>query len=240
MTVTSAPQGARARVRAELSREIKSAAREQLAESGAAALSLRAVARELNMASSAVYRYFPSRDDLLTALIVDAYDAVGAVAELDESAVRRSDAAGRWLATARAVREWAVIHPQEFALIYGSPVPGYQAPLDTIDPAARIPLLLLRIVNDCAAAGRLRDLAPESPMPKILRADLTALGEQAAPDLSAHQVARVAMGYVELIGVISFELFGHLHNVIHDYPAHFDFQLRRVAGELGLIGLRRP
>jgi AcrR family transcriptional regulator len=237
MTITSAPLGARARVRAELTREIKSVASQQLAETGPAGLSLRAVARELNMASSAVYRYFPSRDDLLTALIVDAYDAVGAAAELDESAVRRSDAAGRWMATARAVREWAVIHPQEFALIYGSPVPGYQAPLDTIDPAARIPLLLLRVVNDCADAGRLRDLAPEPPMPKILRADLTALGEQAAPDLSAHQVARVVMGYVELIGVISFELFGHLHNVIHDYSAHFDFQTRRVVGELGL---RRP
>jgi AcrR family transcriptional regulator len=237
MTIISAPLGARARVRAELTREIKGVAREQLAESGAAGLSLRAVARELNMASSAVYRYFPSRDDLLTALIVDAYDAVGAAAELDESAVRRSDAAGRWMATARAVREWAVIHPQEFALIYGSPVPGYQAPLDTIDPASRIPLLLLSVVNDCAAAGRLHDPTPESPMPKILRADLTTLGEQAAPDLSAHQVARVAMGYVELIGVISFELFGHLHNVIHEYAAHFDFQMRRVVGELGL---RRP
>jgi AcrR family transcriptional regulator len=223
-------------VRAELTREIKSVAREQLTESGAAALSLRAVARELNMASSAVYRYFPSRDELLTALIVDAYDAVGAAAELDESAVRRSDAVGRWMATARAVREWAITHPQEFALIYGSPVPGYQAPLDTIDPAARIPLLLLRIVNECAAAGRLYSPA-EAPMPKALRADLVALAEQAAPDLSPQQAARAAMGYVQLIGVISFELFGHLHNVIHDYAAHFEFQMRRLVGELGL---RRP
>jgi AcrR family transcriptional regulator len=238
MTVTSAPAGARARVRAELTREIKSIAREQLSEVGAAALSLRAVAREMNMASSAVYRYFPSRDDLLTALIVDAYDAVGAAAELDEADVRRTDYVGRWMATARAVREWAITHAQEFALIYGSPVPGYQAPQDTIDPASRIPLLLLGIVNDCAAAGKLNSGTEQpgaaQPMPKALRADLLQLGEQAAPDLNPHQLARVALGYVELIGTISFELFGHLHNVIHDYEAHFDFQLRRVAGELGL------
>ena len=162
MTITTAPQGARARVRAELTREIKSVARRQLAESGAAALSLRAVARELNMASSAVYRYFPSRDELLTALIVDAYDAVGAAAELDESGVRRTDFAGRWMAAARAVREWAVAHPQEHALIYGSPVPGYRAPLDTIDPAARIPLLLLHIVDDCAASAGCRTVPPSS------------------------------------------------------------------------------
>jgi AcrR family transcriptional regulator len=236
MTVTSAPAGARARVRAELTREIKAIAREQLSEVGAAALSLRAVAREMNMASSAVYRYFPSRDELLTALIVDAYDAVGAAAELDEADARRTDYAARWMATARAVREWAVTHPQEFALIYGSPVPGYQAPQDTIDPAARIPLLLLTIVNDCAAAGKLNSV-PEQPMPKVLRADLVTLAGQAAPDLNPHQLARVIMGYVELIGVISFELFGHLHNTIHDYGAHFDFQLRRVVAELGL---RRP
>ena len=139
MTVLSAPLGARARVRAELTREIKSVAREQLAEVGAAALSLRAVARELSMASSAVYRYFPSRDDLLTALIVDAYDAVGAAAELDESAVRRADAAGRWMATARAVREWATTHPQEFALIYGSPVPKrILFPIDGQHDAGRV------------------------------------------------------------------------------------------------------
>ena len=116
-------------------------------------------------------------------------------------------------------------------------MPGYQAPLDTIDPAARIPLLLLGIANDCAGAGKLQE-APERPMPKVLRTDLLTLGEQAAPDLSAHQLARVALGYVELIGTISFELFGHLHNVIHDYSAHFDFQMRRVVGELGLTSRR--
>src|SRR6195952_6104138 len=90
----SAPRTARARVRAELTRDIKEAARRQLGEVGAAALSLRAVARELNMASSAVYRYFPSRDELLTALIVDAYEAVGTAAETAEAAARRTDHPG--------------------------------------------------------------------------------------------------------------------------------------------------
>ena len=88
----SAP-GVRARVRAELTREIAEVARRHLASDGAAALSLRAVARELGMASSAVYRYFPSRDDLLTALIVDAYDAMGEAAEVADAAAApcRSD-----------------------------------------------------------------------------------------------------------------------------------------------------
>src|SRR5690348_13608846 len=137
-----APLTARARVRAELTQEIKDAARAQLATAGASELSLRAIAREMGMVSSALYRYFASRDDLLTALIVDAYDAVGEAAAEAESAVRRGDVVGRWMATTRAVREWAVAHPHEYALIFGSPVPGYSAPQDTIDPAARVPLLL--------------------------------------------------------------------------------------------------
>src|ERR1700743_118342 len=82
----AAPAGGRARTareraRVELTREIKEEARRQLAEAGAGGLSLRAVARELGMVSSALYRYSPSRDELLTALIIDAYDAIGAAAE---------------------------------------------------------------------------------------------------------------------------------------------------------------
>src|SRR3954454_5777737 len=90
------PRTARERVRLELTKEIKDIARRQLAIDGSAGLSLRAVAREVGMVSSAVYRYFPSRDDLLTALIIDAYDAVGAAATAAESHVRRSDLMGRW------------------------------------------------------------------------------------------------------------------------------------------------
>jgi AcrR family transcriptional regulator len=120
------PTTARERVRAELTAEITDAARRQLAGVGAAALSLRAVARELGMASSALYRYFPSRDDLLTRLIIDGYDALGNAAEKadDPSAPPEQ----RWLAVCRAVRTWAREHPHEYALLYGSPVPVMRPP----------------------------------------------------------------------------------------------------------------
>src|SRR6058998_959131 len=117
----SAARTARERARAELTREIKDEARRQLADVGADGLSLRAVARELGMVSSALYRYFPSRDDLLTALIIDAYDALGAAAE---SAAAAAEAATHdhpsktWLAVCAAVREWARANPHEYALIY--------------------------------------------------------------------------------------------------------------------------
>src|SRR5256886_4912487 len=132
----SAPRTARERARAEITAELVDGARGLLATDGAPALSLRAIARDLGMASSALYRYFKSRDELLTRLIIDAYDALGAAAEVAEATVDRTDLAGRFAATCTAVRAWALAHPNEYALIYGSPVPGYAAPAHTGPPAS--------------------------------------------------------------------------------------------------------
>ena len=175
---TGAPRTARERVRAELTTEITQIARRQLAESGAAALSLRAVARELNMVSSAVYRYFPSRDDLLTRLIIDAYTSLGETVEAAEQGVRRGDLVGRWLALTRATRAWAVERPHEYALIYGSPVPGYRAPQDTIDPAGRLPVLILAVIGAVPPA----DGPPLKGVSRRLRSDLSATLFLSAPD----------------------------------------------------------
>src|SRR5262244_2472917 len=149
----NAGRTARERVRAELTREITETARRHLATDGAAGLSLRAVARELGMVSSAVYRYFPSRDDLLTALIIDGYNAIGAAVEQADGTCRRDDYHGRWLAACRAVRDWALAHPHEYSLVYGSPVPGYRAPEQTIGPASRVPLALVSVLAGAAEAS---------------------------------------------------------------------------------------
>jgi AcrR family transcriptional regulator len=226
----NASRTARAIARDELTAAIKTAARRQLADVGASALSLRAVARELGMVSSAVYRYFATRDDLLTALIVDAYDSVGAAAEDAEAAVARDDLLGRWLAATTAVRSWAVAHPQEYTLIFGSPVPGFRAPRDTVDPAARIPLLLIGLVQEAYAAG---DAAVDpEPLPGPVADDMQALAELVAPDLPPALLARAVAAWTMLVGTISFELFGHLHNVIHDYDAFFTLQMRRASDYL--------
>src|SRR6204780_4082549 len=114
----AAPRTARERARVELTREIKEEARRQLAATGANGLSLRAVARELGMVSSALYRYYPSRDDLLTALIIDAYNAIGEAAETAiASAVPGGDAGparARWIAACHAIRDWARSRPHEY------------------------------------------------------------------------------------------------------------------------------
>ena len=146
--------GIRERARAATTAEILRLAREQLVTQGADGMSFRAIARELGMVSSAVYRYFPSRDDLLTALIIESYDHLGAaVEEADASVRRRGDFRARWRAAAHAVRDWAMTNPSEWTLLFGTPVPGYAAPADTVGPASRYTVVLVRILTDMAAAG---------------------------------------------------------------------------------------
>lgn len=224
-------RGARERARIEVTAAIKNEARTQLAQEGAAKLSLRAVARELGMVSSALYRYFPSRDDLLTALIIDAYDAVGTAAESALAAVPdRHDHLARWSALCSAVRGWALAHPHEYGLIYGSPVPGYQAPQDTVRPASRAGLALISIVRDAHRADGIA-LPPLAPR---LRPEAERLAADLAPDLPpAVAVALVAV-WSEIFGLISFEVFGQFHRVVEDREAFFAHAADRLAHEVGL------
>ncbi len=240
----NAIQGARSRARAEITAAIKEEARRQLADEGAARLSLRAVARQLGMASSAIYRYFPSRDDLLTALIVDAYDAVGAAAEQAlGSAGEHPDPVARWCEVCRAVRGWARDHPHEYALIYGSPVPGYAAPRDTAAPAARIGRALLIVAADARSAGLFTPPGP-GRVPAAVADDLRQLaGRMAgdapqAPSVPAELLtAPLIAAWAQLFGLISFELFGHFNRVIEAREEFFTASVTRLAHD---VGLRSP
>ena len=221
---------ARERVRAELTAEITEAARRQLAEVGAAALSLRAVARELGMASSAVYRYFPSRDDLLTRLIIDGYDDLGAAVEAADDAA--APPGQRWSAVCAAVRDWARSHPHEYSLLYGSPVPGYTAPRDTVPPASRIGVTLGRTRGDPARAGLLTGDGGGREPGLLGDAAVEVLGQD-HPALDDAVRVRALLAYSSLFGTISFELFGHLVGSVEDADRFF----ARATAELArLVG----
>jgi AcrR family transcriptional regulator len=230
----NASRNARERVRAELIREITEIARRQLATEGAAGLSLRAVAREMGMVSSAIYRYFPSRDDLLTTLIIDGYNAIGEAVEKAEAACPREDYAARWRAGCRAVRGWALAHPHEYALVYGSPVPGYQAPEQTIAPAARGAVVFGGIVSDARGAGALaapdhRPAVPESFVPDAARLRDTVLA--GVPD---EVVGRTLTAWAGVFGLVNFELFGQFENVVSDRGAFFDYAVTCLGDMIGL------
>jgi AcrR family transcriptional regulator len=215
----------RARVRAEMTEEIKAIARRHLASDGAN-LSLRAVARDLGVVSSALYRYFASRDELLTALIIDAYNAMGDAVEAADAALPREDLEGRWLAVAHGIREWALARPHEYALIYGSPVPGYQAPQDTVGPATRSAFTLMGLLRDGVDLGVYP--AVGDPLPEPLRADLARLRADAAPRVPESVLARGMAAWLLVFGTVSFELFGQFDTVVTDRRAFFEFQMREA------------
>lgn len=231
----SRPAGARERARVEITADILAAARRQLASVGAPGLSLRAVARDIGMVSSAVYRYVASRDELLTLLIVESYDALGTTVEAAAAPHRGRTAAERFVAAGRAVRDWAVANPHEYALLYGSPVPGYAAPVVTIGPAARTTLALVGIVAEAHRDGALdRSTMLDVDIPPLLRADLDAVRRATGTELPDDIVVATLMAWTQLFGLVSFELFGQTRNVIHRHATLFETSVTAMARAIGL------
>ena len=118
-------------------------------------------------------------------------------------------------------------------------MPGYRAPVDTVDPAVRIPMLVLQILSDSVESGRI--LPPDDrPISRAVRLDLKSLRDTVAPMLSDQHLARALAAWTQLVGSIGFELFGHLNNVIHDYEAYFTYQMSGIAQNLGLNESHTP
>jgi AcrR family transcriptional regulator len=225
---------ARARAREAITAEIMEAARHQLAAEGAAALSLRSIARELGMVSSAIYRYVDSRDELLTRLIVEAYDSLGAAAEAAVTASTGRPDAERWVATASAIRDWALPRPHEYMLLYGTPVPGYAAPEDTVAPGTRVTLALLSIVRDAATAGRLSATTPAVDAPAQLANDLERLGTVVDLRVPSSVLLATLAAWTQLFGLLSFELSNQTRGVVEDHAALFAATARLGALTIGL------
>ncbi|OLT45368.1 TetR family transcriptional regulator [Saccharomonospora sp. CUA-673] len=235
---------ARERARAELTTAIKDEARTQLADKGAAGLSLRAVARELEMVSSAIYRYFPSRDELLTALILDAYTALGDALAEAIAAVGDGPFVERWRAAAHALRDWARAHPHEYALLYGTPVPGYRAPTDTVGPAGRIPGAFLRIAHEAWRADALADpggplptetLQPETLQPETLQAQTgRVIDVLELPGMPAELVLATIDAWTQLFGAVALEINGQF---VGSFDPADDYFVRAVERQTRLVGL---
>ncbi|MDQ2756262.1 MAG: TetR/AcrR family transcriptional regulator [Actinomycetota bacterium] len=223
-----ASRPSRAERREDVTRRILEIGRRHLAEQGAAALSLRAVTRDLGMVSSAVYRYVGGRDELLTLLVVDAYtemaDAVDAAA-----GPGRGGFVGQVLTVAKAMRAWALAEPARYALLYGSPVPGYEAPGEvTSGPGTRVLLLLVRLLDEAAGSGVVPTGAGRVALPRTLVGDLTALCQQlGVRAVDEPTLARGVFLWTALVGTVSSEVFGHLGTDTYRRPeVAFEHQVR--------------
>jgi AcrR family transcriptional regulator len=236
--VASTARTARDRARQEITAEILSTARRHLATDGAAGVSLRAVARELGFASSAVYRYVPSREELLTELLISSYDDLGGTAEDAAAASADLPPARRWVTVAATIRTWAVDHPHEWALLYGSPVPGYQAPERTIGPGIRASLALLGVLRDAAQDGW---RPPSTEVDHELGADLAALGViLGLPDeLDPGSLVAIVAAWTQTFGLVSFEVFGQTVRMVGSDEMLFEAAARATATALGLEDVDR-
>ncbi len=226
----------RARARAQTLEDITRIGREHLATEGAAALSVRAVARDLGVVSSAIYRYVKSRDDLLTLLVVDGYDELGDAVDTALADVPADEHRERFLTVGRTVRAWALREPATYALLFGSPVPGYDAPAEqTTGPGTRVIGALVAIYDAAQEAGALNPPGAAQPVSKRLAADFDVVRAETGADIPDDLVVRGVLAWAGLFGCVSFELFGQYGPDTFSDPADlFERQLVILAETLGL------
>jgi AcrR family transcriptional regulator len=223
--------GRRQDSREQIEARIVELGRRQLVERGAAGLSVRAIARDLGMVSSAIYRYVSSRDDLLTLLLVDAYS------DLADAVDRARETLGDlWsddvVAIARATRRWAVAHPARWALLYGTPVPGYHAPAErTVAVGTRVVGALFDAVAAGIATGDIRLTNHVAPQP--MSSDFERIRQEFGFPGDDQVLTKCFLLWAGVLGAISMEVFGQYGtDTLTDSEAVFDAQLGLLVGVL--------
>jgi AcrR family transcriptional regulator len=215
--------------------EIKATARQQMAESGTAGVSLSAIARAMELSAPALYRYFASRDDLVTALIVDAFNDLADTIQAAESAVEAKTCALKIAASCLAYREWAIAHPVDFQLIYGNPIPGYVAPAEITVPLARRPFDgLARLFLEAYQGGELVVPAEYVPVPASITAHFAIWLPEAGYDFPDALLCLLMSGWARIHGMVMLELFEHLGPVVGDSAAFYRYELGAFLQQLGM------
>jgi AcrR family transcriptional regulator len=223
--------GKRQESREQIEARIVELSRSHLIDRGAAGLSLRAISRDLGMVSSAVYRYVSSRDELLTLLLIDAYSDLADTVDRDRETV-----GDLWsddvIAIARATRRWAVAHPAQWALLYGSPVPGYHAPPErTVEVGTRVVRTIFDAIAAGIATGDIRLTNTVAPQP--MSSDFERIRQEFGFPGDDSVIAKCFLFWAGVLGAISLEVFGQYGtDTLTDPEAVFDTQLRLLVDVL--------
>lgn len=205
------PRPRREDLRQETAEEIKATARRQMQERGTAGLSLRAIAREMEITAPAIYNYFPSLDDLITALIVDAFNAIGDAMENAECEVEGEAVAPKFWASALTYRAWALENPVQFQLIYGNPIPGYAAPAEITGPLAFRPFRgMFRMMVQGMETGEINLPPSYQNIPAEIAAHFeTWKDTQSIADVPNEAIYALMSGWTRIHGMVILEILHH-------------------------------
>jgi AcrR family transcriptional regulator len=200
----------------DLNRRIVTAAWVQIAREGAAALSLRAIARSLKIAAPSIYNYFPDRDNLVTSLIVEAFNSMADFLQNAIISIPETNHAERLRGLGMAYHQWAVTYPERYQLVFGTPIAGYTAPTEiTIPAAGRSLAILVEVLKSAHSAGKLRLRIPV-PATSGLASMLNEWQRMRAPDVDREVLYMALSIWVHFHGMISLEIGNLFPPFIHE------------------------
>lgn len=215
--------------------QIKAIARQQMAQQGTAGIALRGIARELGITAPAIYNYFGRLDDLITALIVDAFTDLAEAMEAAEDAAPSRRPADRIMALCLAYRRWAVEHPVDFQLIYGNPIPGYEAPAEITIPLARRPFLrIFACFMEAHQAGELTIPAEYQAVPPAMAAHLAEWKRSSGINMPDPLIGLLMSGWARIHGMVMLELFHHLQPLVGDVAALYRYEIEALVRYLSM------
>ncbi len=223
----------RERIREATFEEIKSTAWKQIAGQGVASLSLRAIAREMGITAPGLYRYYQSRDALVTALIIEAFNSFSDTLEISINSCKPDDHVWRFRAICRAYFQWAVSNQQKYTLLFGTPVPGYVLDKQAGPAAQRGFLILQSVIGQAYVAGKIKGDAVTVRMPASLKAQYGVLKKYGVPFTPV--VTHLALSTWSTIhGMTSLYLYGYLSGFLADQSESFvNFEIEKMIRVLG-------
>jgi AcrR family transcriptional regulator len=248
--VQAVPLSRRDRVRAATSKEILQTARKLLVEEGPAAISLRAIAREMGMTAPALYRYFGSHEELLRHVVAEIFTdladhvrgAIHAAGDTMSGAPTEAEVmAVKMIAGCREFRAWALEHVPEFSMVFGSPLPGLEVLHEiqrdpTVDCGYRFGQVFLDLFGELYRQRPFPIPADDEIQPS-LRRQLTRYRELVISDLPLGALQTFLRCWVLLYGTVSLEVFGHMEFALDDASPMFELMLADLGPMVGLDGV---
>lgn len=216
--------------------EIKAVARQQMIQFGTGNLSLRAIASEMRMTAPAIYRYFENRDALITELLVDAFSSLAEALEKTAQAHANDHPYHKLVAVLLTYRQWAVDNPADFQLTYGNPIPDYNAPREQTVPAViRSFVVIVGCIQETMHTAQYTPRPPYDHIPEAVMGHIQRMIDEDGYPVMPMALYLGIVGWTQLHGIISLELYHHLQAVVGDVGTFYHAQMVNMLAGFGTV-----